>query len=93
MKERHASEYRSWMWQPQLPGGAIQFPGGTCTCWKGGDLSPTDHSPNLTLNANKRPSWNPNQQAARYTERMFMPRPELIVVAGFEVPANSVLSR
>src|ERR1700731_5491233 len=52
----------------------------------------TEHSPNLTLKANKRPSWNPNQQTARYTERMFMPRPDLVLVARFKIPAESVLT-
>jgi hypothetical protein len=28
MKERPASEYRSWMWQPPLSGGGSQFPTG-----------------------------------------------------------------
>jgi hypothetical protein len=34
----------------------------------------------------------PNQQAARYTERVFMSRPELVLVARFKIPAESVLS-
>ena len=43
-------------------------------------------------NEEKGASWNPNQQAARYTERVFMPGPELVVVARFKVPAKAVLS-
>jgi hypothetical protein len=32
MKERPASEYRSWMWQlPLLRDGTNQFPGGSCS--------------------------------------------------------------
>ena len=29
MRERPDSEHRSWMWQPPLPGGGNQFPGGS----------------------------------------------------------------
>ena len=63
---------------------------GVNECYR--DVMPTDHSPNLTLKANKGPSWNPNQQAARYTERMFMPRSELVLVARLKIPAESVPS-
>jgi hypothetical protein len=38
-------------------------------------------------------SGNPNQQAAVYTERMFMPRPELVLVGRFEIHAESVFLR
>jgi hypothetical protein len=34
---------------------------------------------------------NPDQKTAAYSERVFMPRPELIFVARFEIPAKSVL--
>src|SRR5580693_876919 len=51
-----------------------------------------DHSPNLTFKDNKWFLWNPDQQAARYTERMFMPRPEFVLVARFKIPAESVFS-
>jgi hypothetical protein len=52
--------------------------------------SGTDQDP--TFKANKRFLWNPDQQAARYPERMFMPRPELVLVARFKIPAESVPS-
>jgi len=34
---------------------------------------------------------NPDQKTAAYSERVFMPGPELIFVARFEIPAKSVL--
>ena len=37
-------------------------------------------------------SGNPNQQPARDAERMFMSRPEFVLVARFKIPAESVLS-
>ena len=33
---------------------------------------------------------NPDQKTAAYSERVFMPGPELIFVARFEIPAKSV---
>ncbi len=36
---------------------------------------------------------NPDQKTAAYSERVFMPRPELIFVARFEIPAKSALFR